>query len=351
MSNPTFILIASIIGFFVIALLFWAVCLWLGLKLVRSEQRRWPTILKAAVLVQIGMILINVLVFSMSDRLNPWLIFAVQLVLVIGFSCGILTTMFSLGFLRAFVAWLVTLVSQVAVVLIAISIYKPYLFEAFQAPTNSMAPTILGDHARVTCPVCGKPAYGSVHPGFSEPHSVICEQFHITEREELLRAQPDIAAQIEQEGLQPHDHFITAKYLQPQRWDMITFRLPSDPKIMYIKRLIGLPGETIVIRDGAVWANGQKLEPPPELLGIKYYLEELRHYGMHQLAGSESHPAILGSDEYFVLGDFTAAAADSRYWEKGAPDHPPYAVPADHITGVVTHLFWPWERRRSFEQH
>lgn len=337
MNYPTFILIATLVGFLAFAILSWACSLWLGLKIVLAEQRRWPSILKAAVLVQLGTILINVLLFALNDKLNPWLIAAVQLVLLIGLSCSILTTMFELGFLRAFGALFITLASQVAIVLMAICVVKPYIFEAFQAPTNSMAPTILGDHGTVDCPVCGKLAYGSIRQHV--PTDVICDQFHINKQTDYL------------EGPIPRDRFLAAKFLKPKRWDLITFRWPEDPSIFYIKRLIGLPGETIVIRDGAVYANDKKLEPPPELQGIKYYSAELQHFGGGQLAGTESKPAQLGPEEYFVLGDFTAAAADSRYWQKGAPGHPPYAVPADHITGVVTHIFWPWPRMRSFEQH
>ena len=59
-----------------------------------------------------------------------------------------------------------------------------------------------------------------------------------------------------------------------------------------------------------------------------------------------SRPAKLGDDEYFVLGDFSPQAKDSRLWREGAPGHTPYAVPASHIRGVVTHIYWPPKRWR-----
>lgn len=347
--SPTAILYSSLVVFLLLILLLWAICLRLGLRWVGAVERGWGRIILATLIVHLVIswpsLYLSTIELTKNPLLNEAIALVVQLVLI--FIC--LMLLFRLSFGKSVLAWLPTLLTVIPVIGIAF-VYKTYVFETFAGPTNSMAPTILGDHATVTCPVCGKPAYGSVRDENNIPHSVICEQFHITEREELLDAQPKVAEQIEEEGLHPRDRFITAKYLRPKRWDLITFRWPEDPSIIYIKRLIGLPGEIIVIRDGVVYANDKKLVLPPELQGIKYYSDEMRHFG-GQLAGTEQQPAQLGPEEYFVLGDFTAAAADSRYWQKGASGHPPYAVPADHITGVVTHIFWPWQRMRSFERH
>ena len=48
------------------------------------------------------------------------------------------------------------------------------------------------------------------------------------------------------------------KLLQPQRWDMIVFRYPKDPTRKYMQRLVGLPGETVYLKGGSVWVNGQE---------------------------------------------------------------------------------------------
>ena len=66
--------------------------------------------------------------------------------------------------------------------------------------------------------------------------------------------------------------------------------------------------------------------------------------------GCEDNAVVLGLDEYFVLGDFSARSKDSRLWQDGAPGHLPYAVPSDHIIGVVTQIYWPPERWRVFER-
>jgi signal peptidase I len=145
------------------------------------------------------------------------------------------------------------------------------------------------------------------------------------------------------------DRILVAKFLHPQRWDVVAFRGPEDPKINYCKRLVGLPGETVTIHDGAVWIDGKKLTPPDSCQGIEYldrmegWPEEL--WGNPEdFWGNAAKPAKLGPDEYFVLGDFSANAKDSRLWQKGAPGHPPYAVPESYIIGVVTHIYWPPSR-------
>jgi len=142
------------------------------------------------------------------------------------------------------------------------------------------------------------------------------------------------------------DRFVVVKFFRPRRWDLVVFRFPEDPSILYVKRLVGLPGEEITIKDGRVWADGEMLTPPDSLRGINY-LSEIPHAHM-ELWGSPDHPAQLGDDEYFVLGDFPPRTKDSRLWDRGAPGHNPFAVPESYMCGVVTHIYWPPERWRTF---
>lgn len=55
--------------------------------------------------------------------------------------------------------------------------------------------------------------------------------------------------------------------------------------------------------------------------------------------GLKNRPALLGKDEYFVLGDFSVQSNDSRFWQQGASGHNPFAVPESHMKGVVTHTY------------
>jgi signal peptidase I len=216
---------------------------------------------------------------------------------------------------------------------------RPFVYESFFTPTNGMAPTVLGEHWTSACPNCGKPAYGALpdHSMHIMPkgYSMVCSN----EFKQVFVAGPLGA---HEEG----DRITACKLLTPRRWDLIVFRYPGDPSVNYVKRLVGLPGEHLEIRDGAVWINGEKLEPPESIRGIPYS-PSIEANGQ-VFTGPGSSPVTLGPDEYFVLGDFVAQSSDSRLWETGAKDHPAYAVPAENIVGVVIHIYWPINRWKSF---
>ena len=142
------------------------------------------------------------------------------------------------------------------------------------------------------------------------------------------------------------DRILVSKLIEPKRWDLMVFRYPEDPSVNYVKRLVGLPGEKLAIRDGAIWINDEKMEPPASVAGIRYSPTIEWNGQVHSGPGSE--PVELGRDEYFVLGDFVEQSSDSRFWQRGAPGHPPYAVPESHIVGVVVNIYWPINRWTSF---
>ena len=90
---------------------------------------------------------------------------------------------------------------------------------------------------------------------------------------------------------------------------------------LFIKRVIGLPGETVQIADGVITIDGEVLE---------------EHYGMEPMeaAGLASEPFVLGEEEYFVLGDNRNNSGDSRSASVGA-------VKQDQIAGKAFFRFWP----------
>ena len=105
------------------------------------------------------------------------------------------------------------------------------------------------------------------------------------------------------------------------RGDTVVFWFPGDPSKSYIKRVIGMPGDRVEVRDGSVIVNGQPLEED-------YVPQEYRDQ-------SEMRPTTIGPDEYFVLGDHRSSSNDSRTWGM---------VPRRYIYGKAVFIYWPLEK-------
>ena len=103
---------------------------------------------------------------------------------------------------------------------------------------------------------------------------------------------------------------------RPRRGDVIVFKYPLDPDRDFVKRVVGLPGETVEIHRGTVKIDGEALEEP--------YLEE------RDL--SSLGPVLVPPDSYFVIGDNRDGSSDSRHWGP---------VPLENIVGKVLVRYWP----------
>jgi signal peptidase I len=294
-----------------------------------------------AVIVAVGQLLLGGLVTWLSppDALLAGLLSLVAGGLGIFLTCVLITAVYQARFASAVQAWLLTLVPTILITLFVLFVLRPLVYEAYVSPTNAMAPTLLGRHWEAPCPRCGQPSFCSPESarGFDSGPGVlmVCSR----ELRSCVVAAPDPA-------VLPADRFLVCKRLQPQRWDIVVFRYPEEPTVKYVMRLVGLPGEELQIRNGVLWIDGQQCAPPPTLTGIEYVTEF--EPPLTAVWGSEGRPVKLAADEYFVLGDFSKRAKDSRLWYKGAPAHAPYAVPASYIEGVVTHIYWPPGRWRVF---
>lgn len=84
----------------------------------------------------------------------------------------------------------------------------------------------------------------------------------------------------------------------PERGDIVIFPWPDNQEVTYVKRVIGLPGETVEIKDGAVYINGEPIEEP--------YLKEV-------MTG-EFGPYVVPEGSYFMMGDNRNSSQDSRRW-------------------------------------
>jgi signal peptidase I len=322
------------IGTLIFSLALWGYFLSLGLRWAKAKDVSLIRIAVVTLVVPVLDLAITAVSYSFVSDDALGILIAIRLVTTVVMPCIIIGGMFRLSLLRSLQAWVVALVSQVLMTLFAFLVLRPYLVETFVIPTNSMAPTILGRHWQGKCTKCGEPAFCSPSLDFTGSPQMICSRFHVSQPQNFDRR------------VHQGDRIVAAKFLRPDRWDIVVFRFPENPSVLFAKRLVGLPGETIEIRDGCVLANGKKLTPPPSVQGIEYLSEVEIYRGT--VWGSASHPAKLGKDEYFVLGDFSAQARDSRLWERGAAGHSPYAVPASNMVGVVTNIYWPNSRLCAF---
>ena len=186
-------------------------------------------------------------------------------------------------------------ISVVVQALLIALVFRTFLFQPFSIPTGSMTPTLLiGDYLLVS-----KFSYG--YSQYSFPFSP-----------------PLFEGRVAAMG-------------EPERGDIAVFRLPRDPKLDYIKRVVGLPGDTVQMRDGQLYLNGEAV--PRERAGtylaqntfgdpieVPIYLETLPNGVSYQTLdadpsgpGDDTREFVVPEGHYFMMGDNRDNSADSRF--------------------------------------
>lgn len=122
------------------------------------------------------------------------------------------------------------------------------------------------------------------------------------------------------------------KRSEPQRGDLIVFKYPLAPEKTFLKRLIGLPGDTVEIKDGHLMINGSFLQAAGHWVALPYY--------NHGDYGQRGQTIQVLPDHYYVLGDNSAASADSRVWG---------FVPKQNLIGKAYKVYWPPDRSGRLE--
>ena len=192
-------------------------------------------------------------------------------------------------------------------VLLIVLVIRSFVFEPFRIPSGSMMPTLLqGDFIFVK-----KFSYGLRLP--------------VTE------------TKIIETG-------------SPERGDVVVFRLPQNPSINYIKRVVGLPGDTVVYEDHRLTINGNlvELERSPEATPAEPVYVENLDGRKHEILITNAYSVKDGiytvpEGQYFVMGDNRDNSKDSRFIE---------AIPESHLVGEAVRVWmhmdglsWPrWDR-------
>ena len=118
---------------------------------------------------------------------------------------------------------------------------------------------------------------------------------------------------------------------EPERGDVIVFIYPEDRSKDFIKRLVGLPGETVEIKGGSIYIDDKPIDG--SIFKQTYY------YNRGDFA-AEGQKIVVPGDSYFVLGDNSLSSKDSRYWG---------FVPKKYLLGKAMFIYWPLNRIRAIK--
>ena len=121
---------------------------------------------------------------------------------------------------------------------------------------------------------------------------------------------------------------VSYRFREPERGDIMVFKYPLDKKKDFVKRLAGLPGDKLEIREGKVYINGEPLLDTPF---SEHYYYNREDWNFAQKGEVYSIPP----ESYFVLGDNSAQSSDSRNWG---------FVPGNNIVGKAFFIWWPPKR-------
>lgn len=185
-------------------------------------------------------------------------------------------------------------IKSIVIALIIALFIRAFIVEAFKIPSSSMEDTLLiGDHILVNRFIYG------VRVPFSGATII------------------------------PVGH--------PKHGDIIVFRYPPRPSVYFIKRCIGIPGDTIEMKNKVLYRNGKKLVEPYAIhRDLNIYPKDTKYRMAKTLFGSRDNfgPVKVPPHKYFMMGDNRDNSYDSRYWG---------FVPEKNLTGKAFIIYGSWE--------
>lgn len=186
----------------------------------------------------------------------------------------------------------------VIAVVLALTI-RVFFVQAFKIPSGSMIPTLLiGDHILVS-----KLAYG----------------FQLPKDCEFQVSFPPVTC---------YSSTMLTRFDSPQRGDIIVFRYPEDENKDFIKRVVGIPGDTVAVKNKKVLVNGEVLEDKEFTQRVDPGIIDGRINPRDNFG-----PVTVPPDSYFVMGDNRDQSLDSRFWG---------FVKMDKIKGRAFLVYWSW---------
>ena len=128
----------------------------------------------------------------------------------------------------------------------------------------------------------------------------------------------------------------------PERGDVIIFTFPGDGVTKYIKRCVGVPGDTIEVKNKELFVNGERFPDPPDAKFIDTSRNGQQIIQDRRMGGQNSRdnfgPYVVPEDSYFMMGDNRDNSYDSRYWK---------CVHEDLIMGEAMVIHWSWNENSN----
>ncbi|MDR3090239.1 MAG: signal peptidase I [Desulfobulbaceae bacterium] len=207
--------------------------------------------------------------------------------------------------------WFREIIETLVIVIVLVFVIRAFVVQAFKIPSGSMLPTLqIGDHLLVN-----RFAYGLRMP----------ETFDIPWISHGDYDPFKIPLPFARQVLLPVG--------EPKRGDVVVFRYPKDRNIDFIKRVIGLPGDTVEVRDKTLFVNGEKAPDPHAHFTDGPAPDPIR--GPRDNFG----PMTVPEGHIFVMGDNRDNSYDGRFWG---------FVPEDDVLGKAFILYWSWDLQQTF---
>ena len=194
----------------------------------------------------------------------------------------------------------------IVAILLAFAI-RVFVVQAFKIPSGSMIPTLLiGDHILVS-----KLSYGFQWP-------------------------TDCKLQWNVPPVNCYTSTTVIEFGKPQRGDVIVFRFPEDEEKDFIKRIVGIPGDTVQLRNKVVFVNGQPLDD-------KAFTQRIDPGIIDSTINSRDNfgPVTVPEGSYFVMGDNRDQSLDSRFWGY---------VREEKIRGKAFRIYWSWSGQGNWTE-
>ena len=131
----------------------------------------------------------------------------------------------------------------------------------------------------------------------------------------------------------------------PERGDIVVFKPPNNGNDFYVKRIVGIPGDTVSLQKGVVYVNGKEISEP-------YLSNDIPTCLVARMSScpNDNRAYVVPEDEYFVLGDNREGSSDSRSWRNGENTETPF-VTIDNIAGKARFVLLPFTAIRVVPQY